>query len=353
MKKGGGAAGAIFAVFAIVRVIILLVSHSSQSSSNAAANSFRSTDFAYTVQTATACAGHGGFFIQQDYSFDSTCVVPSTRTPTPTTGTGVSGTPNSSGTTTTTSVLSTPSIAGTTHPTASGAAESAAGLAGTTTGGGSVTTWTDPDGRLSLRYDSTWALQPNPAGNSSTLLTLDHAGSIRFYVNEYETAVSLQDDAQTLPDRLMKDLPDYTFIAEPVTDAQIGGQPAKQLIYRQHSKTNPVSPESLTAVYFVDHGFGGVLDPLLDSLGIVLVVFRGVLFVVDVTPCRAHVFRRVNRVFVIRWIREGDVPVLARTLVRVGVVSLLDAIAHWMLLSDAFHRPPESFALSMPAAIIA
>src|SRR4051812_49605426 len=88
----------------------------------------------------------------------------------------------------------------------------------------------------------------------------------------------------------------------------------------------------------------GPLDAALDGVDFIFTVLRGVVRVVDVTPCRADMVRGVDRVLVVDRIGELDVAVLVLAPLGVHVISSSDPIGHLShsLRSPVCSRPPRT-----------
>src|SRR4051812_43251853 len=65
--------------------------------------------------------------------------------------------------------------------------------------------------------------------------------------------------------------------------------------------------------------FGGALDPPLDRFHFILVILRGVIFVVNVAPRRADVFLGVNRILLVGRVGVFHITVLVLALFRADI----------------------------------
>src|SRR5687767_6065563 len=68
-------------------------------------------------------------------------------------------------------------------------------------------------------------------------------------------------------------------------------------------------------------------DPPLNLLDFIFIIFRGVIFVVNIAPGRPNMFWSVYRVFVVDWIGEGYIAILTLTFFGIDILPSINFVS--------------------------
>lgn len=133
------------------------------------------------------------------------------------------------------------------------AAPTARPTVGTPPGTNGLTAWTDPRGLVRLQYPSGWNVTKD-ADVKANVLELDGPDGTFFFLDIYDpqTSANLNDEIADVRSSHTKDTT-FTYVDGPVSDAKVGGEPAKSFPYSYTTKNKPGSATLSGQVWDVNH----------------------------------------------------------------------------------------------------
>lgn len=108
-----------------------------------------------------------------------------------------------------------------------------------TSGASNLATWADPKGLVRLQYPTDWSVTKD-AGVATNVLELDGPDGTFFFLDIYDpqTAANLTDEIADVRSSHTKDTT-FTYTDGPVSDAVVGGEPAKTFLFTYAPKNKP------------------------------------------------------------------------------------------------------------------
>ncbi len=117
----------------------------------------------------------------------------------------------------------------------------------------STKTWTDPKGLVQLQYPNGWTVTTDSAV-SSDVLELDGPDNTFFFVDIYDpqTAATISDEIADVRSGHAK-ATKFTYVDGPVSDVQVGGEPAKTFTFTYTAKDTPGATTYNGQIWDVNH----------------------------------------------------------------------------------------------------
>lgn len=265
--KGGvalGIGGGVLALIAIVGGILLFKKGDSgtATSTPAAPTSVISSTTAVALATQ---AGGGNILATLSAAASGTARPAANATPT---ALAAAATPTAAPT----RVAPTPTRAATTSPTPAASASRPAtsptvgqgglppiatgsarpGTAAATTSVALSQTWTDPNGRLKMRYPNGWTVT-KLANSQSNIVEIDGPDGVSFYIDVFRQSGTPTEEIQATKDARDKSA-QFAFTFSPITDTSVGGEAGKAISYTAKRKDQTTGAGTDGTLWIVNHG---------------------------------------------------------------------------------------------------